>query len=290
MSTNGESRSLSAQLQDRGITNPQWHTLSKSLYPGAQIESVLMVIDYCRSRGLDPLKRPCHIVPMEVKVGNQYIWQDVIMPGIYEYRTTAQKTGDYLGHATPEFGEDEEYKGVKAPLWCSFTVYRWNEKAQMRAEYPVTVWFSEVVALKYDKQEKQHVVNSRWSRAPRQMLTKCAEAAALREAFPDELGGEPTFEEMVDQHAPDVDPENPPFTMSKPAVTKIIKAMEEAIDADDHGRILEIWHELDEAEEMYISLQLDRWRSKRWKDAIMAAGATANDEIDPNLQEPAPLD
>jgi hypothetical protein len=36
------------------------------------------------------------------------------------------------------------------------------------------------------------------------MLTKCTEAAGLREAFPDELGGEPTAEEMDGQRAGDI--------------------------------------------------------------------------------------
>jgi hypothetical protein len=37
------------------------------LFPGANPNSVLLVWDYCLARKLDPLKKPCHIVPMEVK-------------------------------------------------------------------------------------------------------------------------------------------------------------------------------------------------------------------------------
>lgn len=197
--TTANERSLSTQLADRSITNPQWHTLAKSLYPGARQESVLMVIDYCRARGLDPLKKPCHIVPMQVKIGRNYEWRDVVLPGIYELRTTAMRTGLYLGHSKPEYGEPTEYMGMTPPAWCDLVVYRWNDAAKLRAEFPVRVYFAEVCGTTYDKDAKCHKVNARWSRAPVQMMTKCAEAAGLREAFPDELGGQMSAEEMEGQ-------------------------------------------------------------------------------------------
>src|SRR5690606_26876411 len=173
---------LPAPVARRGINEAQWRTLMNNLYPGAAAESVLMVWDYCVARQLDPLKKPCHIVPMRVKDRNgDYVWRDVVMPGIYEYRTTATRTGFYLGHAKPEYGPVVDFLGVKAPEWCDFTVYRWNKEAGMRAEYPVRVVFAECAATAKDKKSGQLYVNDRWSRAPQQMLTKCAEAAALRE-------------------------------------------------------------------------------------------------------------
>jgi len=180
----------------RGISEAQWKTLTNSLYPGANINSVLLVWDYCKARQLDPLKKPCHIVPMQVKKAgtDQYEWRDVVMPGIYEYRTTAQRTGEYLGHSKPEYGPMTDVKGLSVPEWCELTVYRWNKAAEVKVEFPVRTYFAEVVGT--DKQGKP---NSRWSKAPIQMLTKCAEAAGLREAFPDEFGGEPTAEEMEGQ-------------------------------------------------------------------------------------------
>ena len=82
------------------------------------------------------------------------------------------------------------------------TFYRWNVAAAQRVEFPVTVYFREVVATKSGGQ-----ANARWSKAPIQMLTKCTEAAGLREAFPDEFGGEVTAEEMDGQRTIDVTPE-----------------------------------------------------------------------------------
>lgn len=192
---------LPTPVARRGITEAQWRTLANNLFPGADSSSVLMVWDYCVARKLDPLKKPCHIVPMRVKdsKSGDYVWRDVVMPGIYEYRTTATRTGLYLGHTKPEYGPTIDHLGVQAPEFCNFTVYRWNTEAKMRAEYPVQVRFSEVAATTKDKKTGELYVNDRWTKAPQQMLTKCAEAAALREAFPDELGGTHTADEMDGQ-------------------------------------------------------------------------------------------
>jgi phage recombination protein Bet len=183
---------LPAPVARRGISESEWMTL-RNLFPGARGESVVLAFDYCKARRLDPFKKPCHIVPMNVKDVklDKYVWQDVIMPGIYEYRTTAHRTGQYLGHSIPEYGPIVEYKGVKAPEWCAITVYRWNDQAKQRAEFPVRIEFHEIAVTKRDGN-----LNDRWSSAPKMQLTKCTEAAALREGFPDELGGTHTVEEM----------------------------------------------------------------------------------------------
>jgi len=194
-----EHKDLPAPVARRGIDEAAWRTAMNSLFPGAKAESVLMVFDYCKARKLDPLKKPCHIVPMSVKIGGEYVTRDVVMPGIYEYRTTAMRTGQYMGHSKPEYGPEIEFLGVKAPEWCALTVYRWNAASASRTEFPVMVYFSECVATKKDYKTKEVTINERWTKAPRQMLTKCTEAAGLREAFPDELGGEHTAEEMDGQ-------------------------------------------------------------------------------------------
>lgn len=195
-------RELPEPVARRGITEPQWLTLANNLYPGANPKSVLMVWDYCAARNLDPMKKPVHIVQMDVKIGDAYEKRDVVLPGIYEYRITAHRTGEYLGHEKPTYGPIVKFAGVEAPESCEFTAYRWNPKARMKVAYTVEVSFREVVATK-----RAGDANSRWARAPKQMMTKCAEAAALREAFPEEIGGEPTAEEMEGHSYVDVTPE-----------------------------------------------------------------------------------
>lgn len=207
---------LQQAIAERGVDAAAWNTLTSSLYPGAKPESVLLVLDYCRSRKLDPLKKPCHIVPMSVKDAKtgRYDWRDVVMPGIYELRTTAARTGEYRGHSKPAYGDVADFKGITAPEWCEMTIFRGPRGAQAD-EYPVRVLFSEVCNT--DKDGKP---TSRWIKAPVQMLTKCCEAAGLREAFPDELGGEHTVEEMegrsIDAGAIDVTPVAMPQANGQP--------------------------------------------------------------------------
>jgi phage recombination protein Bet len=258
-------RSLSVQLQERSITPPQWHTLSKSLYPGASQASVLMVIDYCRARKLDPLKKPCHIVPMQIKVGRDYEWRDVILPGIYELRTTAMRTGLYLGHSKPEYGPEIEFMGVKAPEYVDLVIYRWSEAAQMKAEFPIRTRFAEVCGTTWDKEAKAPKVNARWLKAPVQMMVKCGEAAGLREAFPDELGGQMTVEEMEGQRQLiDVTPaedreQETNFGAVKLSPVKMRTICEGAVTAAGKGdakALWEVWGALSNAEIELVWKQL----------------------------------
>jgi phage recombination protein Bet len=202
----------------RGINEAQWRTMVNSLYPGADVNSVLMVWDYCMARKLDPLKKPCHIVPIEVKDSKTgtYVWRDVVMPGIYELRTTATRTELYLGHSEPTYGPVIEIFGIEAPAWCSMTMYRWHELSEQRIEFPVRVLFAEVCATKRDKQSGKPVANARWTRSPVQMMTKCCEGAGLREAFPDEIGGQHAAEEMEGRT---FDVELAPAPQGKPTTT-----------------------------------------------------------------------
>lgn len=232
---------LPAPVARRGITEAQWRTLANNLYPGAASESVLMVWDYCKARQLDPLKKPCHIVPMQVKdaKSGDYIWRDVVMPGIYEYRTTATRTGLYMGHSKPEYGPQVEHLGVAVPEWCAMTIYRWNKEAGQRVEYPVQVFFRECAGTRKDKnQGGKLVLNQRWAVAPVQMMTKVCEAAGLREAFPDELGGESTFEEMdgriidVEPQAVGNDPRGDTSGVDWEIANRHVKAIADILSAD----------------------------------------------------------
>lgn len=169
--------------------------LQNSLYPGANIGSVQMVLGYCQASGLDPMQKPVHIVPMwDSKSGSM---RDVVMPGVNLYRTQASRTGRFAGMSDPEFGPmlEEDIGGAKIryPEWCRIVVKRLLDNGVV-AEFSATEYWIENYAMKGGK-EKSVAPNAMWTKRPRGQIAKCAEAQALRKAFP-ECGAQPTAEEM----------------------------------------------------------------------------------------------
>ena len=176
--------------------------LKTSLYPGATDDSVDMVLAYCRAGGLDPMTKPVHIVPMwvpEKKQGNRVIspagMRDVIMPGIELYRTKAHRTGEYAGQDEATFGPtiEDTLNGVRVryPEWCSVSVYRLVNGNPVRYSAKA-YWLESYATAKRDSDAP----NAMWKKRPFGQLEKCAEALALRKAFPEAVGAQPTAEEM----------------------------------------------------------------------------------------------
>jgi phage recombination protein Bet len=171
-------------------------TLRNSLYPGAKAESVKLAIGYCRAAKLDPIQKPVHIVPMYVedKQTGRKEMRDVIMPGVGLYRTQAARSGQYGGISEPEYGPDIELNlsGVpmRVPEWCKVTVYR-IEGGEPRAFVAKEFWIENYATAGRDTEKP----NAMWKKRPRGQIAKCAEAQALRRAFP-EFGAAPTAEEM----------------------------------------------------------------------------------------------
>ncbi len=169
--------------------------LRNSLYPGAQDSSIKMIIGYCRASGLDPMQKPAHIVPIWDSKASQM--RDVVMPGIGLYRTQAARSGNYAGVTEPEFGPDvtETLSGVEVtyPAWCKVTVKRAMQNGTI-VEFAAVERWKENYAVKGGK-EKSIAPNAMWLKRPYGQIAKCAEAQALRKAFP-EFGSAPTAEEM----------------------------------------------------------------------------------------------
>jgi len=169
--------------------------LQSSLYPGASLPSVKMVLSYCRAAGLDPMQKPVHIVPMwDAKAGQM---RDVVMPGVNLYRIQASRSGQFAGMTEPEFGPDETATlssvAVTFPLWCRVTVRRLLSNGTV-AEFTAREFWLENYATKGGK-EKSLAPNAMWLKRPRGQIAKCASAQALRIAFP-EIASQPTADEM----------------------------------------------------------------------------------------------
>ena len=200
-----------ALTQDEALS-----TLCASVYPGAKRESALMVLSYCKANVLDPFQKPVHIVPTKVKIGEdekgkpKYEERDVVMPGIGLYRTQAARTGQYAGVSEPEFGPiqvlefvDDRWEDgadgrrhktsvtgkVEYPEWCKVTVRR-VVAGHVAEFHAIEYWLENYATKGYGV-----APNAMWRKRPRGQLAKCAEAQALRRAFP-EFGSAPTAEEL----------------------------------------------------------------------------------------------
>lgn len=177
-------------------------TLRNSLFPGATDQSIKMVLGWCRATGKDPMKKPVHIVPMSVKkpgTRDQYEWRDVLMPGIVDYRTDAARTGQYAGNDEAAFGPDVQGAfgpqgnvRVTYPEWCEFKVYRLVNGERCAFSSGRVRWLESYATAGKDSDAP----NAMWKKRPYGQLEKCAEAMALRRAFP-EVGAQPTADEMV---------------------------------------------------------------------------------------------
>jgi len=170
-----------------GVDIHGWKVLVEAIWPGAQNPaSVRLALSYCKARKLDPFKRVVHIVP--IWDSEKRCLVDTVWPGIAEVRTTAHRTGLYAGRDKTEFGPkiEREWNGTKIefPEWAQVTVYRLVKGNRVAYAGPQVYWLETYASI------KDGSPNSMWRKRPKGQLDKCAEAAALRAAFPEEVGNE----------------------------------------------------------------------------------------------------
>lgn len=196
--------------EDYGVSQSAWKTLIDACYPSAKtVAAVVMVLQYCKARNLDPFKKPVNIVPMYSKAAKGYV--ETVWPGISEIRTTAHRTGGYAGIDQVECGpkivskwtipeSTDERTGQVYPSsevevvhheWMSHTVYRIVGGVRCAFVGPRVYWLEE-----YATQGRSDIPNEMWRNRAIGQHEKVSEAAALRRAFPEEIGNQYSAEEM----------------------------------------------------------------------------------------------
>lgn len=202
---------IEARFSDLGVNKTTWRPLVEAVFPAAKsADAVIMALAYCKARKLDPFKRPVAIVPMWDAKAKAY--RETVWPSINELRTTAHRTGLYAGRDASKVGPTIErtftgkvtaYEGgarknfdksviVYFPEWIEVTVHRLI--AGTRCPFTARVYWLET----YGKLGGSDIPNDMWQRRALGQLDKCAEAAALRMAFPEEIG-DYSAEEMEGQ-------------------------------------------------------------------------------------------
>jgi phage recombination protein Bet len=140
-------------------------------------------LHYCQRTGLDPFARQIYMIER----GGRF----TIQASIDGLRIVAQRSNEYAGQAGPFWcGAD----GVWTDVWLQATPPTAAKVGVMRKGFTEVLW---AVA----KFESYNANSPIWKKMPDLMIAKCAEALALRKAFPNDLSGIYTAEEM-EQAAP----------------------------------------------------------------------------------------
>lgn len=154
-----------------GFPTEKVELIKRTIAKGTTQDELELFLYTCERMGLDPLAKQIYCV--------KYGGQMSIQTGIDGYRLIADRTGKYCPGAETEFEHDSDGKLVAATAYVAKLVAgQWHQ-----------------VSAKALLSEYQGTGNL-WKRMPSVMLEKCAESRALRRAFPAELSGVYTSEEM----------------------------------------------------------------------------------------------
>lgn len=164
-------------------TREQIETIKQTVAKGANDSQLALFLQVCKSRGLDPFTKQVYYTPQGVIVS------------IDGLRAIADRTGAYAPGGT-KFEYDDNKNLVAAHVTVKKLVAGTWHEVEASAYY-----------------EEYRGGSPIWKKMPRVMLEKCSESRALRKAFPADLSGLYSPEEM-DQAQRDERPVQQPATVT----------------------------------------------------------------------------
>lgn len=180
-------------VQAPTLTGEQVALLKRTIAKDCTDDELQLFIAVARRLGLDPFAKQIYAIKRPGRDGE---------PGTVTYQTSidgfrlqAVRSGKVRGILGPWWcGED----GVWKDVWLSSTEHPLAAKVEVvHADYPQPV----TAVARWDayvQTTRNGTPNNFWSRMGDLMLGKCAESLALRRAFPAELSGIYTDDEMPD--------------------------------------------------------------------------------------------
>jgi phage recombination protein Bet len=165
------------------FTDEQVSLIKSQIAPKATDNELKLFLYQAKRTGLDPLTRQIYAIHR----WNQQQGKEMmtIQTSIDGFRVIAERSGDYGGQDEPEFLEENGKL-----IACKVRVYRFKGDQRYQAAVGVAYW------SEYCQTTKEGKPMGLWAKMPHTMLSKVAEALALRKAYPHDLSGIYTTEEM----------------------------------------------------------------------------------------------
>jgi phage recombination protein Bet len=165
---------MQLQKSELTFTPEQLNLIKTQIAKDATNDELRLFLYQCQRTGLDPLTRQIYCVKRAGRM--------TIQTSIDGFRVIAQRSGEYAGQDEPVFTYTESGEILK----CAVTVYKFGPNGQ---RYPAAV------GVAFYREYYPNPVMLQKSLA-HTMISKTAESLALRKAFPQDLSGIYTAEEM----------------------------------------------------------------------------------------------
>lgn len=185
---------MSTQLATIG--DDKIELIKRTIAKGTSNDELSMFVEQCNRTGLDPFARQIYAVKRWDSRERREVM--AIQVSIDGFRLIAERSGKYAGQQGPWWTADgktwvECWLDSKPPMAAKVGVLRADFSEPL---YAVARWDSYKQEIK-DKDSGGYKLSQMWARMPDLMLAKVAEALALRRAFPAELSGLYTSDEMA---------------------------------------------------------------------------------------------